>query len=109
MSTMIIINVTNGGVAEGWCDCPGRQYEYFILVQGQTTQYTSASSQKNAIPCTRNIKLFTYHQVTHQFPVGRVDQKMWKGVHFIIKFGMNPHRDTWTGDDANDNFGTTRK
>jgi hypothetical protein len=43
-----------------WCDCPGRQSsmgrqnESFILVQGQTAQYTGASSQAYAVLSTQH-------------------------------------------------------
>lgn len=72
----------NRGVAEGWCDCPGRQSpmgrqnEYFILVQGQTTQYAGESSQTYAILSTQHttIHLSSSYTMTPCW-------KIWNEVH----------------------------
>jgi hypothetical protein len=32
-------------------------------------------------------------------PEGSVDRKMWKKFIYVIKFGINPHQNTLSGDD----------
>jgi hypothetical protein len=58
-----------------------------------------ASSQTVATVSTQ-LKAIHLYLVMHQLPVGAWIRKYGKKITYVIKFGMNPRRDTPTGDDA---------
>jgi len=57
------------------------------------------SVQTNAILAC-NKKPSTCYLVIQYYLLAKWIRKYGRNFTYITKFGMNPHQDTWTGDDA---------